>query len=93
MSSVEVQKVQKVMPTPPKFDQPLAGQINIKKLISQVTKQVTESVVRQLTRMSPSHDKDDSAIQRALATVRKMEPEPDPEDTVMISKLYFMQRR
>ena len=69
----EVQKVRQVLPLPPKFDQP-TKQINIKDLVSDISRQVTQSVVGQLTGLGSSEAEADSNIWRALATARKGTP-------------------
>ena len=72
-SSGEVRKVQQVTPLPPKFEQP-PEQINIKQLVSEVSRQVTQSVVGQLTRLSLADAQADINIRQALAAARKREP-------------------
>ena len=69
-SSGEVQKVRQVLPPPPKFDQP-TEQINIKDLVSDISRQVTQSVVGQLTGLGSSEAEADNNIRRALAAARK----------------------
>ena len=80
-SSGEVRKVHQVTPLLPKFEQ-TPEQINIKRLVSEVSRQVTQSVVGQLTGLSPADAQADLNIRQALAAVRKREPtvtvtEPD----------------
>ena len=72
-SSGEVRKVRPVFPLPPKFDQP-TEQINIKDLVSDISRQVTQSVVGQLAGLGSSEAKADSNIRQALAAARKREP-------------------
>ena len=72
-SSGEVRKVHQVLPLPPKFDQP-TEQINIKDLVSDISRQVTQSVVGQLAGLGSSEAEADSNIRRALATARKGTP-------------------
>ena len=68
----EVRKVRQVRPLPPKLDQP-TEQINIKDLVSDISRQVTQSVVGQLTGLGSSDAQADSNIQQALAASRKRE--------------------
>ena len=68
-SSGSVQKVRQVTPLPPKFDQ-----FNVKQLVSEVSRQVTQSVVGQLTGLSPADAQADLNIRQALAATRKGEP-------------------
>ena len=72
-SSGEVRKVRQVTPLPPKFEQ-TPEQINIKQLVSKVSRQVTQSVVGQLTGLSLADAQADINICQALAAVRKREP-------------------
>ena len=72
-SSGEVRRVQQVIPPPPKFEQP-PEQINIKQLVSEVSRQVTQSVVGQLAGLSPADAQADINIRQALAAARKREP-------------------
>ena len=72
-SSSEVWKVRQVTPLPPKFEQ-TPEQINIKQLVSEVSRQVTQSVVGQLTGLSPADAQADINIRQALAAARKREP-------------------
>ena len=72
-SSGEVRKVRQILPLPPKFDQP-AEQINIKDLVSDISQQVTQSVVGQLAGLSSSEAQADSNIRQALAMARRREP-------------------
>ena len=72
-SSGEVRKIRRELPTPPKFDQP-TEQINIKDLVSDISRQVTQSVVGQLTGLGSSEAEADSNIRQALAAARKREP-------------------
>ena len=72
-SSGEVRKVRQILPLPPKFDQP-AEQINIKDLVSDISRQVTQSVVGQLAGLSSSEAQADSNIRQALAAARRREP-------------------
>ena len=65
--------MRQVMPLPPKFEQP-PEQINIKQLVSEVSRQVTQSVVGQLTGLSPVDAQVDLNIRQALAAARKREP-------------------
>ena len=68
-SSGSVRKVRQVTPLPPKFDQ-----LNVKQLVSEVSRQVTQSVVGQLTRLSPADAQADLNIRQALAATRREEP-------------------
>ena len=70
-SSGEVQRVHQILPLPPKFEQPPSEQINIKELVSEVSRQVTQSVVGQLTGLSFSEAQADINIWQALAAARK----------------------
>ena len=70
-SSGEVRKVRQVTPLPPKFEQTPE---QIKQLVSEVSRQVTQSVVGQLTRLSPADAQADINIRQALAAARKKEP-------------------
>ena len=72
-SSGEVRKVCQVTPLPPKFEQPPPEQINIKQLVSEVSRQVTQSVVGQLTGLSPADAQADINICQALAAARRGE--------------------
>ena len=72
-SSGEVRKVCQVLPLLPKFDQP-TEQINIKDLVSDISRQVTQSVVGQLAGLGSSEAEADSNIRQALAAARKREP-------------------
>ena len=56
-------------PLPPKFDQ-----LNVKQLVSEVSRQVTQSVVGQLTGLSPADAQADLNIRQALAATRREEP-------------------
>ena len=69
-SSGDVQKVHQILPPPPKFDQP-AEQINIKDLVSNISRQVTQSVVGQLAGLGSSDTQADSNIWQALAAARR----------------------
>ena len=73
-SSGEVRRVRQMLPLPPKFEQPPPEQINIKELVSEVSRQVTQSVVGQLTRLSSSEAQADINIRQALAAAKKKEP-------------------
>ena len=70
-SSGEVRKVRQVTPLLPKFDQTPE---QIKQLVSEVSRQVTQSVVGQLTGLSPADAQADANIRQALAAARKKEP-------------------
>ena len=72
-SSGDVRKVRQILPPPPKFDQP-AKQINIKDLVSDISRQVTQSVVGQLARLGSSDAQADSNIWQALAAARRRGP-------------------
>ena len=72
-SSGDVRKVRQIFPLPPKFDQP-AEQINIKDLVSDILRQVTQSVVGQLARLGSSDTQADSNIRQALAAARRRGP-------------------
>ena len=72
-SSGDVRRVRQVTPLPPKFDQ-TPEQINIKQLVSEVSRQVTQSVVGQLAGLSPADAQADLNIRQALAATRKREP-------------------
>ena len=63
-----------VLPLLPKFEQSPPEQINIKELVSEVSRQVTQSVVGQLTRLSSSEAQADINIRQALAAARKKGP-------------------
>ena len=67
--SGNVRKVRQVTPLPPKFDQ-----FNVKQLVSEVSGQVTQSVVGQLAGLSPADAQADLNIRQALAATRKGEP-------------------
>ena len=67
-SSGSVRKVRQVTPLPPKFDQ-----FNVKQLVSEVSRQVTQSVVDQLTGLSPADAQADLNIRQALAATRREE--------------------
>ena len=67
--SGNVRKVRQVTPLPPKFDQ-----LNVKQLVSEVSRQVTQSVVGQLAGLSPADAQADLNIRQALAATRKGEP-------------------
>ena len=69
--SGEVRKVRQVTSLPPKFEQTPE---QIKHLVSEVSRQVTQSVVGQLTKLSPADAQADTSIRQALAVVRKKEP-------------------
>ena len=73
-SSGEVRRVRQVLPLPPKFEQPPPEQINIKELVSEVSRQVTQLVVGQLTGLSSSEAQADINIWQALAAARKKGP-------------------
>ena len=72
-SAGEVRKVRQVTPLPPKFDQ-APEQFNIKQLVSEVSREVTQSVVSQLTGLDPAEAQEDLYIRQALAATRKKEP-------------------
>ena len=74
LRSGEVRMVHKVLPQLPRFEQAPPKQINIKELVSQVSRRVTQSVVGQLTELDPLDDEADIHIRRALAAARKMGP-------------------
>ena len=67
--SGNIRKVRQVTPLPPKFDQ-----FNVKQLVSEVSRQVTQSVVGQLTGLSPADAQADLNIRQALAATRKGDP-------------------
>ena len=73
-SSGEVRRVRQILPLPPKFDQPSTEQINIKDLVSDILRQVTQTVVGQLTGLNSSEAQTDVNIWQALAAARKKEP-------------------
>ena len=73
-ASGEIRKVCQVLPVPPKFEEPLAEQFNIKDLVSKVSRQVTQIVVGQLTGLSSSEAQADINIWQALAATRKKGP-------------------
>ena len=83
-ASGDTRKVQQVTPLPPKFEQ-LPEQINIKQLVSKVSRQITQSVVGQLTGMSPADAQMDLNIRQALATARRKEPTAK-EPTATVTK-------
>ena len=74
LSIGEVQRVRQILPLPPKFEQPPTEQINIKELVSEVSRQVTQSVVGQLTGLSSSEAQADINIRQTLAAARKKGP-------------------
>ena len=67
-SAGSIRKVRQVAPQPPKFDQ-----LNVKQLVSEVSRQVTQSVVDQLTGLSPADAQADLNIRQALAATRREE--------------------
>ena len=67
--SGSIRKVRQVTPLPPKFDQ-----FNVKQLVSEVSRQVTQSVVGQLAGLSPADAQADLNIREALAATRRGEP-------------------
>ena len=75
--SGDVRKVWKVMPTPPKFDQPLTTQMNLHNLVTRGMK----TVVGQLTEIRQTDYDADSSIQEAFASARWAETTQMPVDT------------
>ena len=73
-ASGEIRRVRQVLPTLPKFEEPPAEQFNIKDLVSNISRQVTKTVVGQLTRLSSSEAQADINIRQALAAARKKGP-------------------
>ena len=69
-SAGEVRKVRQVTPLPPKFDQ-APERFNITQLVSQVSREVTQSVVSHLTGLDPAETQEDLYIREALAASRK----------------------
>ena len=72
-SAGSIRKVRQVAPLPPKFDQ-----FNVKQLVSEVSRQVTQSVVDQLTGLSPADAQADLNIRQALAATRREESAATP---------------